>query len=205
VPVRWSDLPAFEQDALHEAWPAWLRSCERPTPVWRPLCPQLRQLTEASAQARRDWLRDKLQPYRVESPQAQTEGLLTAYYEPLLEASRKPQGRFTVPLHAVPAGLAARKPWFTRQEMDTLPEAQAALRGHGIVYNTTFLAWRSLMEGTLVPVLSDWELPLNHLSALYPASRQPSPKVRALIDFLVAEYHPVPPWDRELQTSGILL
>ena len=72
---------------------------------------------------------------------------------------------------------------------------QAALRGHGIVYNTTFLAWRALLEGTLVPVLSDWQLPLNHLSALYPASRQPSPKVRALIDFLVAEYQPLPPWD----------
>jgi hypothetical protein len=28
--------------------------------------------------------------------------------------------------------------------------------------------------------------------------------VRALIDFLVAEYHPVPPWDRELQASGLL-
>jgi DNA-binding transcriptional LysR family regulator len=75
---------------------------------------------------------------------------------------------------------------------------QAAQRGLGIVYNTTFLAWRSLLAGTLVPVLTDWELPLNHLSALYPASRQPSAKVRALIDFLVAEYQPVPPWDREL-------
>jgi DNA-binding transcriptional LysR family regulator len=76
---------------------------------------------------------------------------------------------------------------------------QAAQRGLGIVYNTTFLAWRSLLAGTLVPVLTDWELPLNHLSALYPASRQPSAKVRALIDFLVAEYQPVPPWDRELR------
>ncbi|MES2162380.1 MAG: LysR family transcriptional regulator [Pseudomonadota bacterium] len=81
---------------------------------------------------------------------------------------------------------------------------QAAQRGLGIVYNTTFLAWRALLEGTLVPVLADWELPLNHLSALYPASRQPSAKVRALIDFLVAEYQPVPPWDRELATSGLL-
>lgn len=72
---------------------------------------------------------------------------------------------------------------------------QAAQQGLGIVYHTTFLAWRALQEGTLVPVLTDWELPLNHLSALYPASRQPSPKVRALIDHLVAEYQPVPPWD----------
>jgi len=81
---------------------------------------------------------------------------------------------------------------------------QAALRGQGIVYHTTFLAWKSLLAGTLVPVLADWELPLNHLSALYPASRQPSPKVRALIDFLVAEYQPIPPWDRELQAAGLL-
>jgi DNA-binding transcriptional LysR family regulator len=81
---------------------------------------------------------------------------------------------------------------------------QAAERGLGIVYNTTFLAWRSLKEGALVPVLTDWELPLNHLSALYPASRQPSPKVRVLIDFLIAEYHPVPPWDRELHAVAIL-
>ena len=79
---------------------------------------------------------------------------------------------------------------------------QAALRGLGIVYSTTFLAWRNLLDGSLLPVLPGWELPLNHLSALYPASRQPSPKVRALIDFLVAEYQPVPPWDRELAAAG---
>lgn len=71
----------------------------------------------------------------------------------------------------------------------------AALQGAGIVYSTTFLAWRELQAGTLVAVLPDWELPLNHLSALYPASSRLSPKVRKLIDFLVAEYQPVPPWD----------
>ncbi|MBG6219206.1 DNA-binding transcriptional LysR family regulator [Janthinobacterium sp. CAN_S1] len=79
---------------------------------------------------------------------------------------------------------------------------QAALRGLGIVYSTTFLAWRKLLDGSLLPVLSGWELPLNYLSALYPASRQPSPKVRALIDFLVAQYQPLPPWDRELEAAG---
>jgi DNA-binding transcriptional LysR family regulator len=78
----------------------------------------------------------------------------------------------------------------------------AALRGLGIVYTTTFLAWRDIIEGRLVPVLGEWSLPLNHLSALYPASRQPSPKVRALIDFLLAEYQPVPPWDKALSEAG---
>jgi DNA-binding transcriptional LysR family regulator len=82
---------------------------------------------------------------------------------------------------------------------------QAALRGLGIVYNTSFLAWRSLIEGSLVPVLADWALPLNDLSALYPSSRQRSPKVRALVDFLVDEYQPEPPWDRALREAGIVL
>jgi len=80
---------------------------------------------------------------------------------------------------------------------------QAALRGLGIVYNTTFLAWRDLLDGTLVPVLPEWELPLNDLSALYPAARQMSPKVRALVDFLVAEYQPVPPWDAALARAAL--
>src|SRR5574343_695895 len=134
VPVRWAELPAFEQDALHEAWPAWLRSCERPSKVWQPLCPQLRQLADAPASAQRAWLRERLQPYRVESPEAQAEGLLTSYYEPLLEASRRPQGRFAVPLYGPPASLATRKPWYTRQEIETVREAKAALRGKDLLY-----------------------------------------------------------------------
>ena len=134
VAVPWHELPALEQDALHEAWPAWVRSCERPGKVWQALCPELRSLSDASLAMRRDWLREKLQPYRVESHQAESEGLLTAYYEPLLEASRKPQGRFTIPLHAAPAGLASRKPWFTRQEIETQPQAKTALRGKELLY-----------------------------------------------------------------------
>lgn len=81
---------------------------------------------------------------------------------------------------------------------------QAALRGLGVAYGTTFLAWQDLLDGRVVPVLEDWRLPLNQLSALYPASRQLSPKVRALIDFLVAEYQPSPPWDRALDAAGLL-
>ncbi|MBM3386688.1 MAG: transglycosylase [Betaproteobacteria bacterium] len=134
VPVRWAELPAFEQDALHEAWPAWLRSCERPTTAWQALCPQLRQLAAASPEAQRAWLRERLQPYRVESPEAQAEGLLTAYYEPQLEASRRPHARFVVPLYGPPASLSTRKPWYTRQEIDSRREVKAELRGKDLLY-----------------------------------------------------------------------
>ncbi len=134
VAVPWQALPGLEQDALQEAWPAWLRSCDRPSPGWRALCPQLRQLADAPLASRQAWMREKLQPYRVESLQGESEGLLTGYYEPVLEGSRRPGGRFHVPVHAAPAELASRKPWYTRQDIDTLPQARAALREKALVY-----------------------------------------------------------------------
>jgi len=134
VPVRWSELPGFEGDSLFEAWNAWLKSCERPRPAFATLCGEVRRLSIASGEEQRAWMMNRLQPYRVESPQGQAEGLLTSYYEPVLKASRQSGNGYTVPLYQPPAGLASRKPWFTRQEIDTLPEAQAALRGREIAW-----------------------------------------------------------------------
>lgn len=134
VPVPWSDLPGWADDTLFDAWNAWLRSCERPSPAWQGVCAEVRLLSIADVQAQRQWLEQRLQPYRVETHQGEPTGLLTAYYEPVLEASRLPQGAFTVPLYRPPASLAGRKPWYTRQEIDTLPEAQAQLQGRAIAY-----------------------------------------------------------------------
>ena len=134
VPVRWSELPGLEEDALHEAWNAWLKSCERPVPAFAALCGEVRLMSLSTAAEQRAWMVAQLQPYRVESLEGPSEGLLTAYFEPLLEASRVRQGAFQIPLYKVPPDLAARKPWYTRQEMETLPQARAALQGQEIAW-----------------------------------------------------------------------
>jgi len=138
VPVRWADLPGFADDPLHEAWNAWLKSCERPGPVFAPLCAEVRRLSIAGDAEQRTWMQQRLQPYRVEplagTAAAAHEGLLTGYYEPLLDATREPTASHAVPLYRPPATLGARRPWYTRQEMETLPEARAALRGREIAY-----------------------------------------------------------------------
>lgn len=133
-PVRWSDLPGFDSDALHEAWNAWVRSCERPAPPLAALCPEIRRLSIASAEEQRAWMRQRLQPYRVEPLQPGAESLLTGYYEPMLDGSRVPTATQQVPLYRPPADLNARRPWYSRQEIDTLPQARAALRGREIAY-----------------------------------------------------------------------
>ena len=134
IAVRWSELPGLAQDPLHEAWNAWLKSCEKPGPVFAPLCAEVRRLSISSDEEKLAWLRARLQPYRVETLQNDAQGLLTGYYEPELDASRWPSANFTVPLYQPPLALAARKPWFTRQEIDTLPQAQAALKGREIAF-----------------------------------------------------------------------
>ena len=76
----------------------------------------------------------RMQPYRVEAADGAAEGLITGYYEPLIEAARAPGGAFRVPLYAPPADFATRKPYWTRQQIDTLPAAQAGLRGRALAY-----------------------------------------------------------------------
>ncbi len=136
VPVRWSQLPGFGSDELFEAWNAWLKSCQRPGPTFAPLCGQIRQLSIASDGEKRAWMTQRLQPYRVEPLVGTTEGLLTSYYEPVLDASRQRSVTHAAPLYRSPVNLAQRRPWYTRQEIDTLPEAQAALRGREIAWLT---------------------------------------------------------------------
>jgi len=133
-PVRWAELPGFREDALHEAWNAWLKSCERPGPAFAPLCGEIRRLSIGSPEEQRAWMQQRLQPYRVESLQGSAEGLLTGYYEPMLDASRLPTASHAVPLYRPPANLNSRRPWYSRHEIDTLPEARAALRGREIAY-----------------------------------------------------------------------
>jgi len=138
VPVRWADLPGFEQDNTTDAWNAWIKSCERPGLTFGRLCSEVRRLSLSTVEEQRNWMKARLQPYRVEplgglgAPGA--EGLLTSYFEPQYEASRSARPGFGAPLYRPPATLAQRKPWFTRQEMETLPEARAQLAGSEIAW-----------------------------------------------------------------------
>src|SRR5207253_3580318 len=79
-PVRWSELPGFADDALNEAWNAWIRNCEKPLPVHAALCPEVRRLSIGTPEEQRAWMVQRLQPYRVEPLQGGTDSLLTGYY-----------------------------------------------------------------------------------------------------------------------------
>ena len=136
VPATWAELPGFADDTLSDGWVALLSNCQRPNAAFAPLCGDVRRLSIATPEEQREWMMERLQPYRVESPAGQQEGLLTSYYEPIFDGTRQATATHGVPLYGLPAGWAPRKPWYTRQQIDTDPQAQAALRGREI-------AWRA--------------------------------------------------------------
>jgi len=138
IAASWREVPGWQNDEMQDAWNAWLQNCERPGPLFAPLCKDVRQLMLGSDEDRRVWMMSKLQPYRVESLEGSAEGLLTSYYEPLFDASAQMRPGFEVPLYAPPDGLndarRAGRPWFSRQEIDTNPQARDALRGREVAW-----------------------------------------------------------------------
>lgn len=139
TPVPFTDLPGWEHDRVGAAWPALWQSCQRPAAPWSRVCAQVRSLgqqwgTVVGDDFVRQWLESHLQAWRISSLDGQTTGLLTGYFEPLLEARRQPDARFRYPLYRAPADLATRKPHFTRAELETLPEGRSALAGRELVY-----------------------------------------------------------------------
>ncbi len=139
-PAQWvkadfQDLPGWADDRSAELWPALLNGCNRPPPAWREFCARAALHAPQDDAAARRFLQDWLQPWRLQSARdGRTEGLATGYFEPQLDAVRQRREGFEVALHAPPADLASRRPHFSRQELDTLPAAQASLAGRELAW-----------------------------------------------------------------------
>ncbi len=63
-----------------------------------------------------------------------------------------------------------------------------ALEGHGILMRAEWDIAKYLRSGRLVRLLEDYELPQANIYAVYPERHYLSAKVKAFIDFLVAEF-----------------
>lgn len=78
---------------------------------------------------------------------------------------------------------------------------QACVGGQGFALLPSFICWEALARGEVEAVLTDWQQGDDGgVHAVFPASRNLSPKVRVFVDFLVARFGPQPYWDRPEDT-----
>jgi DNA-binding transcriptional LysR family regulator len=78
----------------------------------------------------------------------------------------------------------------------------ATLEGLGIAQLPTWLVADALRSGELVSVLGAEGVRGSPIHALWPATRDLAPKIRATVDDLLASFLPLAPWDSALPEVG---
>lgn len=73
---------------------------------------------------------------------------------------------------------------------------EAASAGLGVLRQPTFIAFKDIDNGKLVPILENYTSKPVNAYAVYPPTRHLSQRVRQFIDFLVVRYEGKPCWEQ---------
>jgi membrane-bound lytic murein transglycosylase A len=110
--VDWSALPGWADDAIAEAWVAYLVGCAAliaplapSRDVWQAPCGAAAMLATPDAPSVRAHFEQHFIPYAIIAADGRDTGLVTGYYEPLLAGSRTRTAQFPVALFAPPDDL----------------------------------------------------------------------------------------------------
>lgn len=116
-PARWEDIDGLMQDDLSAAWGAWLQSCStlpnqsasnqmvKNKPNWQAACTAAKALSKPTNAAIIAYLTGQFDVYAATSSEGEDTGLITGYYEPLLQGSRKQSAQYPYPLYAQPKDI----------------------------------------------------------------------------------------------------
>ena len=106
-PVAFAALPGWSGAPLAASLRAFAAGCARVASgaALHAACEAARALPAGDDAAARAFYESAFSAYAVVAPDGAREGLVTGYYEPVLQGSRTPSERFTQPVHGVPEDL----------------------------------------------------------------------------------------------------
>jgi membrane-bound lytic murein transglycosylase A len=117
-PVKWTDVAGWMADDHLAALAAYQKSCQVLRKIPRPddhrpiygalwnVCRKAAGLRQWDSATARTFFEQNFQPVRI-ARLGETQGFLTAYYEPIVHGSRFPNPEFHVPLYRRPPDLVA--------------------------------------------------------------------------------------------------
>lgn len=106
--VGWSELPGWQTGQPAEAWPALVQDCKAMPgrdPRWRDICDDVQLLGTPDDETARAFFETRFIPHVVRGEDGEREGLITGYYEPLLQGSRRRTAVYRYPVYARPDDL----------------------------------------------------------------------------------------------------
>jgi len=99
-----TDLPGWGRTQLEPSLRAFLAGCSRVNALRR-VCDLAKSLPPGDEQAARKFFEAEFVPYAVMSSVSGDSGLITGYYEPIVEGSRTPSAAHRYPIFGVPPDL----------------------------------------------------------------------------------------------------
>lgn len=107
--VDWQSLPGWPaRDTLRPSFEAWRASCTQRLArqaLWQASCSAAARLERLDEASLAQWFESQFQPWQLSNPDGNLEGLITGYYEPVLQASRRAHGPYQHPIYAPPSDL----------------------------------------------------------------------------------------------------
>ncbi len=105
-PVEWSSLQNWAADNQSDVWEGFLKSCQKLShQQWREVCHLANNSGDLSDSEAREFFESHFDVRPVYAEDGVTQGLITGYYEPLLEGSWERSEEFRYPLYGVPKDL----------------------------------------------------------------------------------------------------
>lgn len=106
--LTWDQIPGWTQDQAQEAWPALFSNClamVKKEATWEAICQAAQANPATDAASARAFVEHYFTPYQLFGENLKAEGLLTGYYEPLLQGSYEKTERFQYPIYRPPQDM----------------------------------------------------------------------------------------------------
>ena len=119
--ISFDELEGWAQDDHEAARQVFLNTCmDFDAPDWQTICAAATGIKDA-----RNFFELLFRPVLIEDG---APGLFTGYFEPELDGSRVPDGRYRFPLYRMPPEARKATTWLTRREIETTD----VMRGRGL-------------------------------------------------------------------------
>jgi len=106
--VNWSKLNGWQQDQHSQLLPPLLLQCpklQNKQAAWKTICQQAQSLASDDSIQIKEFFQKHFQPHKIVGNNSSKTGMITGYYEPLLQGSYVKTARFSYPLYKKPDNL----------------------------------------------------------------------------------------------------
>jgi membrane-bound lytic murein transglycosylase A len=106
-------MPGWQTNDPAPVWEGFLAGCRslenktgaQGAALWQPVCAAARRIEDQRPESLRSWFEANFRPWALVNPDGSREGLITGYYEPVLQGSRKKTARTPYPVFGPPPDL----------------------------------------------------------------------------------------------------